>query len=62
MLDDELLVCGKRGRLLLPQRLRENSELIDTLINKNPRHIPILRWWLRNVTKRNPKADQSTEQ
>lgn len=62
MVDDELLICGGRHRLLLPQRLRENSELIDTLINKNPRHIPILRWWLRNSSRRPLKADQSTEQ
>jgi hypothetical protein len=58
MLDDELLVCGRRRSLLLPQRLRENSELIDTLINKNPRHIPLLRWRRRNASARQLKADQ----
>ena len=62
MVDDELLVCGRRRNLLLPQRLRENSELIDTLINKNPRHIPLFRWWRRNASRRDLKADQSTEQ
>jgi voltage-gated potassium channel len=62
LLNDELLVCGRRRSLLLPQRLRENGELIDTLINKNPRHIPLLRWWRRNATRQNLKADQGTEQ
>ncbi|MFT5135993.1 MAG: voltage-gated potassium channel [Arenicella sp.] len=60
LMNDELLVCGRRRSLLLPQRLRENGELIDTLINKNPRHIPLLRWWRRNATRRNLKADQGT--
>lgn len=41
---DELLVCGGRNALLLPQRLCDNAELIDTLINKNQHYIPILRW------------------
>jgi hypothetical protein len=62
LMNDELLVCGRRRSLLLPQRLRENGELIDTLINKNPRHIPLLRWWRRNATRQNLKADQGTEQ
>jgi voltage-gated potassium channel len=62
LVNDELLVCGRRRNLLLPQRLRENSELIDTLINKNPRHIPLLRWWRRNASRRNLKADQGIEQ
>lgn len=44
---DELLVCGNKNHLLLPERLRENAELIDTLVNENPHHIPLLRW-LRN--------------
>ena len=42
---DELLVCGNRSGLMLPQRLRENSELIDSLINHNSHHIPLIRWW-----------------
>ena len=46
-LDDELLVCGGRRNALLPQQLSENTELIDSLINHNPRHIPLLRWWSR---------------
>jgi voltage-gated potassium channel len=61
MVDDELLVCGRRRSLLLPQRLRENSELIDTLINENPRHIPLLRWWRRNASARKLTADQAPE-
>ena len=44
---DELLLCGRRHRPLLAQRLRDNSELIDTLINGNPHHIPLLRWLAR---------------
>ena len=42
---DELLVAGHRNKLLLPERLRDNGELIDTLINKNRHHIPLIRWW-----------------
>jgi Trk K+ transport system NAD-binding subunit len=44
---DELLVCGPRGKLLLPQRLQHNGELLDSLINKNSNHIPLLRWLAR---------------
>ncbi len=43
-LDDQLLVCGGSRHLLLPERLRDNNELIDTLINRNRHHIPLLRW------------------
>ncbi len=46
---DELLFCGRRHRPLLAQRLRDNTELVDTLINNNPHHIPLLRW----ITRRN---------
>ena len=50
-LGDELLVCGNRKGLMLPQQLRENSELIDSLINHNSHHIPLIRWWSsRNVS------------
>jgi Trk K+ transport system NAD-binding subunit len=42
---DQLLVCGNRKGLLLPQRFRGNPELIDSLINHNPHHIPLIRWW-----------------
>jgi len=45
---DELLVCGRRRGLMLPQRLRENNELVDSLINHNPHNIPLLRWITRN--------------
>lgn len=41
---DEILWCGKRGHKNLAQRLKSNDELLDTLINKNPHHIPLLRW------------------
>lgn len=44
---DELLVCGGRGDILLPQRLQGNAELIDTVINNNTSHIPLLRWLKR---------------
>ncbi|MEM7358898.1 MAG: NAD-binding protein [Pseudomonadota bacterium] len=45
---DELLVCGRRKSLLLPQRLRDNDELIDTLLNENHHYIPLLRWLSRS--------------
>ena len=44
---DQLLVCGPRGTPLLPQRLQHNIELLDTLINKNTKYIPLLRWLAR---------------
>ncbi len=44
---DELLVCGRRNTVLLPQRLQNNIELLDTLINKNPSYIPFRRWLRR---------------
>lgn len=45
---DQLLVCGPRGRILLPQRLQQNTELLDTLLNDNKRYIPLLRWFARH--------------
>ncbi|MBT8115865.1 MAG: NAD-binding protein [Arenicella sp.] len=47
MPDDDLLFCGTRRRPLLALRLRDNSELVDTLINQNPHYIPLLRWITR---------------
>lgn len=49
-INDQLLVCGRENQALLPQRLAQNSELIDTLINQNPHHIPLLRWLKRRTT------------
>ena len=48
-LGDELLFCGKRGNTLLPQHLRDNNELVDSLINANQHHIPIIRWLSRRA-------------
>jgi hypothetical protein len=45
--NDELLFCGRRGSLLLAQRLRNNTELVDSIINGNQHHIPLLRWLSR---------------
>ncbi len=42
--NDELLLCGRRGRQLLAQKLIYNNELVDTMINNNRHHIPLLRW------------------
>lgn len=55
-LDDELLVCGSRKELLLPERLLDNSELIDSLINKNKHHIPLLRW---HANRKQPQEPQN---
>ncbi|NND81630.1 MAG: potassium channel protein [Gammaproteobacteria bacterium] len=44
---DDVLFCGKRNKLLLVQHLRDNHELVDSLINQNPHQIPLLRWWRR---------------
>ena len=44
---DELLLCTKRNALNMAHRLANNEELIDSLINNNPHHIPLLRWWSR---------------
>ena len=41
---DELLLAGRRDAILLAQRLQNNLELVDSLINHNPHHIPLLRW------------------
>jgi Trk K+ transport system NAD-binding subunit len=46
-LGDELLLCGKRNRILLAEKLRNNIELADSLINDNQHHIPLLRWLRR---------------
>lgn len=43
-LGDELLFCGHRYQTLLAQKLRDNIELVDSLINANQHHIPLLRW------------------
>jgi len=43
-LGDELLFCGHRHQTLLAQKLRDNIELVDSLINANQHHIPLLRW------------------
>jgi len=44
---DELLMCGHRSATLVAQRLRDNSELLDSLINQNMHQIPLLRWLSR---------------
>ena len=46
-LGDELLFCGHRHETLFAQHLRDNIELVDTLINNNPHEIPLLRWLRR---------------
>ncbi len=46
-LGDQLLFCGRRDETLLAQHMRDNVELVDTLINKNPHDIPLLRWLRR---------------
>jgi len=48
--NDELLLCGRRDGRFLAQKLRDNDELVDTLINDNPHSIPILRWLHRKRT------------
>jgi len=45
--NDELLLCGHRNSVLLAQRLRDNAELVDSLINGNQHEIPLLRWLSR---------------
>ena len=45
--NDELLLCGHRKAVLLAQRLRDNTELVDSLINGNQHEIPLLRWLSR---------------
>jgi len=45
--NDEILWCCNRHHNHLAQRLKDNDELLDTLINKNPHHIPLLRWLSR---------------
>jgi len=46
-LGDEVLWCSKRGYDNLAQRLIDNNELLDSLINQNPHYIPLLRWLSR---------------
>lgn len=46
-LDDELLVCGRQHKTILAHRLRDNHELVDTLINGNTHVIPLVRWLYR---------------
>ena len=46
-LGDELLVCMKRNRINLMQRMSHNDELVDSLVNHNPHQIPLLRWMSR---------------
>ena len=46
-LEDELLLCGRRNQTLLAQKLRDNIELVDSLVNQNSHHIPLLRWLKR---------------
>lgn len=46
-LDDQLLLCGSRKQTLLAQRLIDNPELLDSLINNNKHHIPLIRWLKR---------------
>lgn len=48
---DQLMVCGNRKYPLLPERLLDNSELIDSLINQNRHYIPLLRWLDRRSAK-----------
>ena len=45
--NDELLLCAARDTKLLAERLSNNIELLDTLINNNPHSIPLLRWLKR---------------
>jgi len=49
-LNDEILLCGRRNQTLLAQKLRDNVELVDSLVNNNPHHIPLLRWLKRQKT------------
>lgn len=44
-IDDELLVCVHRKYITLAERLADNAELVDSLVNTNQHYIPILRWW-----------------
>lgn len=46
-MSDEVLWCGKSSDKNLAQRLKNNDELLDSLINNNPHHIPLFRWWYR---------------
>lgn len=44
---DEILLCGRRNAPILAQQLAHNIELVDSLVNHNPHHIPLLRWLKR---------------
>ena len=46
-LNDEILWCCNRHNSSLAERLKDNEELLDTLVNENPHHIPLLRWLSR---------------
>jgi voltage-gated potassium channel len=52
-LGDQLLLCGGRNQTLLAQKLSNNIELLDNLINQNQHHIPLLRWLRRRKQSRN---------
>ena len=43
-ISDEILWCDKRSNKNLAHLLKDNDELLDTLMNENPHHIPLLRW------------------
>ncbi|RBP48328.1 Trk K+ transport system NAD-binding subunit [Arenicella xantha] len=47
--NDEILFCARRNTDLLAQRLCDNEELVDTLINGNEHSIPLIRWLSRKV-------------
>ena len=49
-INDEILWCCKRHVNTLAQRLTDNDELLDSLINNNTHHIPLLRWMSRRKT------------
>lgn len=46
-LGDEVLFCGRRNSPILAQQLANNIELVDSLVNNNKHHIPLLRWLSR---------------
>jgi len=51
MAGDQLLFCSQRQGHILPQHLKDNTELLDTLINHNTHYIPLLRWLHRRSTQ-----------
>ena len=58
---DEVLLCGRRGKNNLAQRLRDNGELVDTLLNGNPHSIPLIRWLARRKTQQAQVTAQATQ-